>query len=71
MLAGDRRAARKLYEGFFKSWYGHPNLGGFMVWEWTPEDGGEDDKGYTPENKPAEKVLREWLAKPWKSAAGV
>ena len=35
-----------------------------MVWEWTPGDGGKDDKGYTPENKPAEKVLREWIAKP-------
>jgi hypothetical protein len=23
-------------------------------------------RGYTPENKPAEKVLRAWLAKPWK-----
>ena len=33
---------------------------------WTPGDGGANDSGYTPENKPAEKVLREWLAKkPW------
>jgi hypothetical protein len=36
-----------------------------MVWSWEPGDGGPSDKGYTPENKPAEKVLREWLAKPW------
>jgi hypothetical protein len=35
-----------------------------MVWEWTPGDGGPNDRGYTPEGKPAEQVLRQWLAKP-------
>ena len=55
---------RRLYDGFFECWYGTPWLGGFSVWEWTPGDGGDKDKGYTPENKPAEKVLREYLAKP-------
>lgn len=39
-------------------------LGGFSVWEWPPGDGGPDDRGCTPENKPAEEVLCEWLAKP-------
>jgi hypothetical protein len=58
---------RNLYEGFFRAWYGDPRLGGFSVWEWPPGDGGPEDRGYTPEGKPAEKVLREWLAKPkWK-----
>ena len=60
----DLELQRKLYEAFFKSWYGNPYLGGFMIWEWTPGDGGPNDKGYTPENKPAEAVLREWLARP-------
>ena len=63
----DLELQQKLYEGFFQSWYGNPYLGGFMIWEWTPGDGGPRDKGYTPENKPAEAVLRQWLAKPrWK-----
>jgi hypothetical protein len=67
----DNELQRKLYEAFFKSWYGNPNLGGFMLWEWTPGDGGkgavEDQRGYTPENKPAERVAKEWMAKgPWK-----
>jgi len=79
-LAADPDLQRRLYEGFFQAWYREPGLGGFVVWEWPPGDGGKttreqcatDDeysqaiKGYTPENKPAEKVLREWLAKPWK-----
>jgi len=60
----DLELQRKLYEGFFRTWYGNPHLGGFMVWEWPPGDGGASDRGYTPENKPAEAVLREWLAKP-------
>ena len=60
----DLELQRKLYEGFFRSWWGNPQLGGFSVWEWPPVEGGAKDNGYTPKNKPAEKVLREWLAKP-------
>jgi len=61
----DTALQKRLYEGFFQAWYGNPSLGGFMIWNWEPGDGGPNDKGYTPENKPAEKVLREWMAKPW------
>ena len=60
----DLELQRKLYEGFFRAWWGNPMLGGFSIWEWTPGDGGPKDNGYTPENKPAEHVAREWLAKP-------
>jgi hypothetical protein len=65
-LEVDPDLQRKLYEGYFKAWYGHPALGGFIVWEWTPGDGGLEDKGYTPENKPAQDVLKQWIGKPWK-----
>lgn len=61
---GDVQLQKRLYEGFFRAWWGQPLLGGFSIWEWTPGDGGEDDTGYTPEGKPAEEVLRAWLAKP-------
>ena len=63
----NKELQRKLYEGFFKAWYNKPGLGGFMCWEWTPGDVADDDKGYTPEDKPAQDVLKEWLAKPWKN----
>ena len=66
-LAADPQLQKRLYEGFFKAWHNNPNLGGFMIWNWKPGDGGVHDKDYTPENKPAEAVLREWLAKPWES----
>lgn len=64
-LKVDFDLQKRLYEGFFTTWYGNPNLGGFMVWNWKPGDIGPNDKDYTPEGKPAEKVLREWLARPW------
>ncbi len=60
----DLDLQKRLYEGFFESWHGNPACGGFMLWEWTLGDGGPQDKGYTPKNKPAQDVLRTWLAKP-------
>src|SRR5690606_7160304 len=59
----DLDLQKRLYEGFFTSWWGTPQLGGFMIWEWTPDDGGPTHRGYTPKGKPAEQVLRDWFAK--------
>ena len=62
----DLDLQRILYEGFFESWWGNPNLGGFMIWEWALGEVQPDNKGYSPQKKPAEKVLQEWLNKgPW------
>jgi hypothetical protein len=65
----DNELQVKLYEGFFRAWHGRPELGGFCIWEWHPKDESDDkvDRTYTPQGKPAESVLREWLAKPWGS----
>lgn len=64
----DDALQKKLYEGFFRSWWGNPAYGGFMIWEWSPGEGGKGDhdqrRGYTPKNKPAEQVLRHWFAQP-------
>jgi hypothetical protein len=59
----DLELQKKLYQGFFESWWGNPILGGFSIWEWPPNAGGPEDKGYTPENKPALDVLKQWLKK--------
>jgi hypothetical protein len=69
-LDTDEELQKRLYEGFFQAWHGTGGMAGFSMWEWTAGDGGKDAnedqrKGYTPENKLAEKVLREWFAKPW------
>ncbi len=60
----DPELQQKLFQGFFTAWHGNPKLGGFMVWEWPPVDGGPGDRGYTPKGKPAEKLIQEWLGKP-------
>ena len=62
----DLDMQKKLYEAFFQSWYGNPMLAGFSIWEWPPNAGGPEDRGYTPQGKPAENVLKSYLAKgPW------
>ncbi len=53
---------RRLYEAFLRVWDGTPQLLGVIWWEWNTSDGGPDDFGYTPKNKPAEQVLRRWFA---------
>lgn len=63
-VAIDLDLQARLYAGFFNVWPGTPWLAGFSIWEWKPDGGGPDDKGYTPKGKPAEKVLRDALAKP-------
>ena len=62
----DLDIQKRLYEAYFESWYGKKEFGGFMIWAWTPNNSGPEDRGYSPEGKPAEQVLRTWLAKgPW------
>ncbi len=63
-LPVDTELQRKLYEGFFTAWWGQPQCGGFMIWEWPLVDGGTEDKGYTPKGKPSERVMKDWFAKP-------
>ena len=65
----DLALQARLYEGFFQAWDGVEELGGYSIWEWPPGDGGEGDRGYTPENKPAEAVLRREWARPSQPAA--
>lgn len=67
----DDDLQRRLFIGFFETWYGNPQLGGFSIWEWTPDpDPTNPDsvrkhaRGYTPEGKPAEQILREFLSRP-------
>ncbi|HET6251611.1 MAG TPA: hypothetical protein VFE47_28255 [Tepidisphaeraceae bacterium] len=60
----DLELQKKLYEGFFQAWDGIPELGGYMFWQWVPNGGGPEDRGYTPKGKPAERVLRQEFAKP-------
>jgi hypothetical protein len=64
----DLDIQRRLYEGFFESWWGKPQSAGFMMWEWSIDTpGGPEDKGYTPRGKPAADVMKKFMAMPrWK-----
>lgn len=60
-VPADPDLQRRLYQSFFDTWYGDPKLAGFMVWEWPA--GPPAERGYTPEGKPAEAVLRSNFAR--------
>jgi hypothetical protein len=62
-LDADNDLQQKLYEGFFQSWWGQPELAGFALWGLDP-GGDPTGRGYTPQGKPAEEVARHWLHQP-------
>jgi len=62
-LPADNDLQKKLYESFFQSWWGKPQLAGMILWEMHP-GGDPTGKGYTPQGKPAEEIVREWFTKP-------
>lgn len=50
------------YEAVFKKFWDTPWFGGGFLWKWFPNhtsSGGTSDKDYTPQNKPAEELIRE------------
>ncbi|NOX45222.1 MAG: glycoside hydrolase, partial [Caldiserica bacterium] len=52
------------YRAFFEAvWGKHPWFAGAFFWRWElePTAGGPGDTGYTPQNKPAEGVLRHYF----------
>ena len=52
------------YAAFFETVWREPWMGGVYWWNWFsfPDDGGYDDDDYTPRNKPAEAVLRQYYS---------
>ncbi len=51
----------RAYEAAFRALEGRPWFEGFFWWNWLPwsDAGGSCDMGFTPQNKPAEQILRE------------
>jgi hypothetical protein len=54
-----------LYEALFQTWWYHPErewFRGMYIWNWLahPDQGGLENKDYTPHGKPAEQVLRQY-----------
>lgn len=51
------------YRALFEYWANDPNIGGVFFWDWSsdPNAGGPNDGGYTPQNKPAQDVMKQWF----------
>jgi len=49
------------YRAFIETWNGIPQIEGVFWWYWY-EDGGPQDKSYSPKGKPAEGLLRQWYS---------
>lgn len=58
----DLEEQRACYESFLKVWADVPEIAGLLFWKWATNDGGPEDIGYTPKNKPAEQELRHFFA---------
>lgn len=55
------------YAAVFQEFYGRKWLHGIYWWKWPTylEYGGPGDNDFTPNGKPAERVVAEWYGKPW------
>ncbi len=53
------------YRAIFESFWGKEWFAGFYWWKWPTylDYGGADHNGFTPNGKPAEKVVSEWFSK--------
>ncbi len=54
-----------LYKGLLESFWDKPWFYGVYWWYWgaNPKMGGELNRGFTPQNKPAQEVIKEWYNK--------
>jgi len=53
------------YEALFQSVWHQPWFSGMFIWKWYPRlrGNGRETGDFTPQNKPAEKILAEWYGK--------
>lgn len=51
------------YQAMFEYWNNFSYVQGVSLWDWksNPGAGGEGDVDYTPQNKPAQQVMRQWF----------
>lgn len=62
----DLQEQANTYQAALESLYSQPWFAGAFWWAWGTDafEGGAGDAGYTPHDKPAEDVLRNWYAAP-------
>ena len=62
----DLQMQVKCYQALLESFWDKPWFYGIYWWYWGahPNMGGESNRGFTPQNKPAQEVIKEWYNKP-------
>ena len=63
----DTAIQARCYEAFFRTFWDKPWVAGVYWWKWFPNvvrTGVADNTGFTPQNKPAEKVMAGWYERP-------
>ncbi|MDB5166207.1 MAG: hypothetical protein JWM37_279 [Candidatus Saccharibacteria bacterium] len=60
------------YQALFDYWNNQGYMIGTFFWDWSsdPNAGGVNDNNYTPQNKPAETVMKSWFTNPTAGAPG-
>ena len=62
----DLELQSNCYQALLATFYDKPWFYGLYWWYWgaNPEMGGKFHRGFTPQNKPAQEVVKEWYQKP-------
>jgi len=62
----DLEVQVNLYKALLESFWDRPWFYGVYWWHWgtNPRMGGDLNRGFTPQNKPAQEVIKEWYSKP-------
>ncbi len=59
-------AQANAYEALYQVFWDEPWFAGGFLWKWFPDHavaGGENNNDYTPQNKPAEQIIRKWYGR--------
>ncbi|NKB71357.1 MAG: hypothetical protein GKR89_30145 [Candidatus Latescibacteria bacterium] len=64
--AVDLEAQARCYQAILSTFWEQPWFYGMYWWRWysDPRRGGSHDSDFTPQNKPAEKILTQWYSRP-------
>lgn len=60
--APNQQAQANAYEALFSYWNNYNTIQGSYIWDWRvdPNAGGANNTDYTPQNKQAEQVIKNW-----------
>ena len=58
----DSALQARCYRAFFSTIRTAPWFAGALIWKWHPRDDRQDPTAFTPQGKPAERVLARWFA---------